>query len=169
MATGRLISAGIASAQPAPATPAAPAASSAPSAAMPAAASGRIAPPPAGKGQVVFFRPSKFVGMALSYSVHEGDTGIGKLGNGSYFVLVGDPGPHTFSIQFGIPPSSRHAAKSEAGGDFQYVQPTLGVGIMAARPEPVLGLATFDARTGKPAAPRFGDDAATDTFGPSHG
>jgi hypothetical protein len=148
---GALMSAGLACAQPpappadqtapaaapAPPAPAAPApAAAAPTApaATPAAApaaSGKIPTPPAGKGQIVFFRPSRFVGMALSYSVHEGDTGVGKLGNGSYFILAEDPGPHTFTMN-GEVTDTLHVEVD--AGETQYVQQTLGVGIMSARP-----------------------------------
>lgn len=131
-ATGLLISFGAASAQPAaaPADQAAPA--SPPAAAAPSAvSSGKVPAPPPGKGQIVFFRPSKFVGMALSYSIHEGDTGIGKLGNGSYFVMVEDPGPHAFTIQ-GEVTDTLHVEVD--AGETQYVQQTLGVGIVAGRP-----------------------------------
>jgi hypothetical protein len=124
--------------QPAPAAaPAAPAAAApeakpAPAAAPAAAASsGRIAAPPAGKGQVVFFRPSKFVGMALSFSIHEGDTGVGKLGNGSYFVVAADPGPHAYSIQGEATDTLNLEVEA---GETQYVQQTIGVGVVMARP-----------------------------------
>jgi len=80
-------------APPAAATPAAPA----PSASVPAPVTGSIAPPPTGKGQVVFFRPSGFVGMAVWFNVRENGVALGKLSNGTYFVQVVDPGPHTYT------------------------------------------------------------------------
>lgn len=137
--------AGAAAAQPAPAdAPAAsppaansPAPDTAPAPAAPQAGgstaptAGRVPPPPEGKGQVVFFRPSHFAGMALSFSVHEGDTGVGKLGNGSYFVLVTDPGPHAFTIQSEATDTLNLEVEA---GETQYVQQTIGVGIMMGRP-----------------------------------
>ena len=69
--------------------------------------------------------------MALSYSVHEGDTGVGKLGNGSYFVVAEDPGPHVFTMN-GEVTDTLHLEVD--AGETQYVQQTLGVGIMSARP-----------------------------------
>jgi hypothetical protein len=93
--------------------------------------SGRISAPPAGKGQVVFFRPGNMMGMALSFSVHEGDTGIGKLGNGSYFVYVTDPGPHLFTIQSEA--TDRLTLEVDVGETY-YVKQTIGVGIVAGRP-----------------------------------
>ena len=50
-------------------TAAAPATSS-----TPAAGNGTIGAPPAGKGQIVFFRDKKFVGSLISYIVREGTT-----------------------------------------------------------------------------------------------
>jgi hypothetical protein len=107
-----------------------PAAETAPPAA-PAQAVGAIAPPPEGKGQVVFFRPSRLGGMALSFSVHEGDEGIGKLGNGSYFVQVTDPGPHTYTIQSEVTDSLTLEVDA---GETYFVQQTIGMGIMVGRP-----------------------------------
>lgn len=60
----------------------------------------QIPPPPAGKGQVVFFRDKSIMGTGQWYTVHEGDQAVGKLTNGAYFVLVTDPGVHTYSASF---------------------------------------------------------------------
>jgi len=90
-----------------------------------------IAPPPAGKGQVVFFRPSNLMGMALSFSVHEGEKGIGKLGNGSYFVHVAEPGQHLFTIQSEV--TDKLTLEIDAGETY-YVKQTIGVGVVAGRP-----------------------------------
>lgn len=57
-----------------------------------------INPPPEGKGQVVFFRPNRFVGAALSFTVREGEAEHGRLPNGSYFVHVAEPGIHEYEI-----------------------------------------------------------------------
>ena len=61
------------------------------------AGSGAISAPPAGKGQIVFFRPWGMVGMAVWFKVRENGAELGKLSNGAYFVRVLDPGKHTFS------------------------------------------------------------------------
>lgn len=97
----------------------------------PAPSEARVPPPPEGKGQVVFFRPSSMIGMALSFSVHEGDKGVGKLGNGSYFVHVADPGPHLFTIQSEV--TDKLTLEIDAGETY-YVKQTIGVGIVAGRP-----------------------------------
>lgn len=96
-----------------------------------AAPAAKVAPPPEGKGQVVFFRPSNMLGMALSFSVHEGDKGIGKLGNGSYFVHTADPGQHLFTIQSEV--TDKLTLEIEPGETY-YVKQTIGVGIVAGRP-----------------------------------
>lgn len=90
-----------------------------------------VPPPPEGKGQVVFFRPSRFVGAAVSFSVREGDTGIGKLTNGTYFVQITDPGTKEYNISF----EARDTLRMEVEeGETYYVIQSIGVGVVAARP-----------------------------------
>ncbi|MGH7022107.1 MAG: DUF2846 domain-containing protein [Caulobacteraceae bacterium] len=60
-------------------------------------ASGPIPPPPSGKGQVVFFRPSSFRGALIWYNIRENGVALGKLTNGVYFVQVAEPGTHTYT------------------------------------------------------------------------
>jgi hypothetical protein len=62
-----------------------------------AAAPDLIPPPPAGKGQVVFFRKSSLMGLPYWTNVRENDVAYGKLTNGSYFVKTLDPGVHEFT------------------------------------------------------------------------
>lgn len=84
-----------AAAPAAEATPPAPAAeTAAPAAALPQG----ISAPPEGKGQVVFFRPSRFVGAALSFTVRESEQDLGRLPNARYFVHVAEPGIHEYEI-----------------------------------------------------------------------
>lgn len=125
---------------PAEAAPPAPAAEVPPATPAPAAPAttaptpadaGLIPPPLEGKGQVVFFRPSNFVGMAVSFSVHEGQKGVAKLGNGTYAVLPADPGPHAYSIQFEATDTLNMEVEA---GETYYVKQTIGVGVVAARP-----------------------------------
>lgn len=71
------------------------AADSAP-ASVAASASADIPPPPAGKGQVVFFRRSSMFGFPYWTNVRENGAAYGKLTNGVYFVQVLDPGAHQF-------------------------------------------------------------------------
>jgi hypothetical protein len=57
-----------------------------------------ISAPPEGQGQVVFFRPSRFVGAALSFTVRESEQDLGRLPNGRYFVHAATPGIHEYEI-----------------------------------------------------------------------
>jgi hypothetical protein len=77
---------------------AAPAATSETAAAPAAALPAGISAPPEGRGQVVFFRPSRFVGAALSFTVRENDVDLGRLPNARYFVHVAEPGIHEYEI-----------------------------------------------------------------------
>lgn len=96
-----------------------------------AAPASKVPAPPEGKGQVVFFRPSNMMGMALSFSIHEGAEGIAKLGNGSYVVHVTDPGAHLYTIQSEV--TDKLTLEIEAGETY-YVKQTIGVGVVAGRP-----------------------------------
>jgi hypothetical protein len=55
-----------------------------------------LSAPPAGKGQVVFFRRSSLLGFPYWTNVRENGVAYGKLTNGVYFVQVLDPGVHQF-------------------------------------------------------------------------
>lgn len=90
-----------------------------------------LAPPPEGKGQVVFFRPSRFTGSALSFSVHKEKLGIGKLGNGTYFIYVADPGLNEFTIQSEVTDKLRLEVDA---GDTYYVEQKITMGIIMGRP-----------------------------------
>jgi Protein of unknown function (DUF2846) len=90
-----------------------------------------IVPPPAGKGQVVFWRPGTIVGAAIRCTVREEGAMVGRLGPGKYFVLVREPGLHKFTT------------KTEATDDLSleveadettYVKCKIGAGIAAGRP-----------------------------------
>ena len=56
-----------------------------------------IAPPPPGKGQIVFFRAHTLLGTAQWFNVREDGRVLGKLSNGAYFSEVVEPGEHTFT------------------------------------------------------------------------
>lgn len=84
-------------AAPADPSASAPAAIEAAAPAPPALPSG-ISAPPEGKGQIVFFRPSRFVGAALSFTVREAEQDLGRLPNARYFVHVAEPGIHEYEI-----------------------------------------------------------------------
>jgi len=111
---------------PAVASPVAPAAY-----VPPAVASGRIAPPPAGKGQVVFFRPSNFVGGMIGFKVREGKTELGKLRSGKYFVAAVEPGAHEYVVHS----ETKDVLNLEVeAGETYYVQGSITMGLLVGRP-----------------------------------
>lgn len=97
----------------------------------PTAAKGALAPPPEGKGQIVFFREKKFTGGAMSFKVREGQTELGKLSNGSYFVLPVEPGAH----QYVVHSEAKDVLNLEVeAGETYYVSSAISMGFMAGHP-----------------------------------
>ncbi|MGH8028103.1 MAG: DUF2846 domain-containing protein [Pseudoxanthomonas sp.] len=117
------------------------------------AAAGAIGAPPAGKGQVVFFREKKFVGGAIGYKVREGENELGKLSNGTYFVSVVDPGAHEYTVHS----EAKDILNLEVeAGETYYVTGGVTMGVFAGRPNLSPSDQTaFDALAGKlkPAKP----------------
>lgn len=103
-------------------------------AAEPAAAkasNGLIGAAPEGKGQIVFFRPSKMMGAAIGFKVREGETELGKLRSGKYFVATVEAGTHEYVVHS----EAKDVLTMEVeAGETYYVQGTLSMGIMAGRP-----------------------------------
>lgn len=113
-------------------TVAATAADTPAAAAVPAPlANGLIAAPPEGKGQIVFFREKKFAGAAVRYKVREGETELGKLSSGSYFVHVTEPGAHQYTVHS----EAKDVLNIEVeAGETYYVLGSVTMGIFAGRP-----------------------------------
>ena len=118
-------------AAPASAAPAAPSSAA-------AATTGKSAPtgslvieaPPAGKGRIVFFRPSA-TGMLIGCAVHENGATLSRLPNGKYFVNDFDPGVHTFLVES----ESKDTLRMEVeAGETYYVKCSIAMGIMMGRP-----------------------------------
>lgn len=135
---------------PAPQEQAAPA--SAPAADAPAPASQSkgaiaIAAPEAGKGQIVFFREKKFAGAAVNYIVREGETELGKLSSGSYFVVAVEPGAHAYTVHS----EAKDVLNLEVeAGETYYVIGGITMGFLAGRPNlSPSDQAAFDAMSGK--------------------
>src|ERR1044072_1108766 len=57
-----------------------------------------VAPPPAGMGQIVFYR-SGMMGALVSCRVREGETVVNRLPPGQYFVHVTTPGAHEYNVR----------------------------------------------------------------------
>lgn len=105
----------------------APAATPAPE--KPRAGSGSIdiPAPPAGKGQVVFFRKSAFAGAAIWFKVRENGVEYGKLTPGTYIVVVAEPGDHTYSVATENKDTLRLAIDP---GETYFVEGKITMGIM---------------------------------------
>jgi hypothetical protein len=115
--------------EPAPAPAAAEAPAAAPTTTASVAAT--LGTPAAGKGQVVFFRQSKFVGAAVGFKVREGETELGKLGNGNYFFIDVEPGAHEYVVHSEV----KDILPLEVdAGEVYYVQGSLSMGVMVGRP-----------------------------------
>ncbi len=107
-------------------------------AAVPANAGQRDAPapitipaPPAGKGQIVFFRPGG-MGMALGCSVNEKGQKVSSLGAGRYFIMVAEPGRHEFTVKS----EAKDVLALEVEADeTQYASCKIKMGIVVGRPD----------------------------------
>lgn len=90
-----------------------------------------VGTPAEGKGQVVFFRPSKFMGAAIGFIVREGQTELGKLRSGNYFVAPVEPGTHEYTVHS----EAKDVLTLEVeAGETYYVQGSISMGVMAGRP-----------------------------------
>jgi hypothetical protein len=109
----------------------APAASAAPAGELNATVQAAIGAPEAGKAQVVFFRPSKFVGGAVKFKVREGEVELGKLGSGRYFVANLEPGAHVFTVHS----EAKDVTNVELeAGETYFMAGSISMGVMVGRP-----------------------------------
>lgn len=108
---------------------------------------GLIGAAPEGKGQIVFFRPSKFTGAAIGFKVREGQTELGKLRSGKYFIANVEPGAHEYTVHS----EAKDVLTMEVeAGETYYVQGTITMGFMAGRPNlSPSDQATFDGMANK--------------------
>lgn len=90
----------------------------------------QIAPPPAGMGQVVFYRPSAMGGL-VSCRVSEGDKVVNKLPPGKYFIQQRVPGVHEYSVHSEAKDLLRVNVEE---GETQYARCSIRMGIMVGRP-----------------------------------
>ncbi|MBA15766.1 MAG: hypothetical protein CMN73_05360 [Sphingomonas sp.] len=97
----------------------------------PVVAEGPVPAPPAGMGQIVFYRTGGLVGAAISCRVREGETVVNRLPPGKYFVYATTPGPHEFNVRSEARDNLRLEVEE---GETQYVRCTVRMGIMAGRP-----------------------------------
>ncbi|WP_119719383.1 DUF2846 domain-containing protein [Cognatilysobacter tabacisoli] len=149
LACSLLLLPALASAQDASATAptGTPVAAEATAAPVVAASSGLVGAAPADKGQIVFFRPSKFAGGAVGFKVREGETELGKLRSGKYFIALVEPGTHSYTVHS----EAKDVLTMEVeAGETYYVQGTITMGLMAGRPNlSPSDQATFDGMAAK--------------------
>jgi hypothetical protein len=87
--------------------------------------------PPAGKGQIVFFRPGA-MGFALGCSVNENGQKVSSLGSGKYFVMVTTPGRHEFTVKSEAKDTLALEVESD---ETQFASCKIKMGIMVGRPD----------------------------------
>lgn len=92
---------------------------------------GKIAPPPPGQGQVVFFRKGGFVGSAISCAVHENGTKLSSLPPGRYIPLAMSPGIHNFAVKSESTDTLRMEIEP---GETYFAKCAIGMGVIAGRP-----------------------------------
>ena len=90
-----------------------------------------IPTPPAGKGQIVFFRPSA-MGMAIGCSVNENGQKVSSLGSGRYFIMVTEPGKHAFSVKSEATDTLTLEVEPD---ETQYAACKIKMGFMVGRPD----------------------------------
>jgi hypothetical protein len=89
-----------------------------------------IPTPPAGNGQVVFFRNSA-MGLAISCAVSENGQKVSSLPPGDYFIAIADPGKHTYAVSS----EAKDLLSLEVEpNETQFAICKIKMGIMAGRP-----------------------------------
>ena len=89
-----------------------------------------IAAPAAGKGQVVFYRPSG-IGPLIRCTVREEGKMIARVGNGKYHVMQAEPGAHAYTAKTEATDTVRVEVEPD---ETTYVKCKISMGIMAGRP-----------------------------------
>jgi hypothetical protein len=92
-----------------------------------------IPTPPAGKGQVIFYRTGGLSGAALGCAVFDvgAEEKLSSLGAGKYFVLVSDPGPRSFTVK-SLETKDALTLEIEEG-ETQFVRCKIKTGFMSGR------------------------------------
>ena len=88
--------------------------------------------PPAGKGQIVFFRKGGLQGSAVACSVHSNGQKVSSLGGGRYFVMVAEPGRHEFSVKT---EATDTLALEVEPDETQFAACKIKMGLMVGRPD----------------------------------
>lgn len=86
---------------------------------------------PSGKAVVYLYRPSSFVGSAISFTVNAGEMPVITLSNGGYFPYVTAPGRISFWAK--TEAESFVIIDVQAGMEY-YLKGTVGMGVFVGRP-----------------------------------
>jgi len=84
-----------------------------------------------GKGKILFFRPSKFVGGAVGFIVREGEAELGKLRSGNYFVIDALPGKHTYTVHS---EAADNTTLEVEEGETYFVAGSISMGFLVGHP-----------------------------------
>jgi hypothetical protein len=88
-----------------------------------------VPPPPAGEGQVIFFRKKSLLGIGQWFNVRENGKALGKLSNGAYFVQITDRGLHTYTATM-EPELKDHLTLQVDPGETYFVEGTFTKGLV---------------------------------------
>ena len=95
-----------------------------------AATSAALPKPAAGKGQVVFYRPSS-MGFAIKCTVRENGAMVGRVGAGRYYAIEVEPGTHNFTAKT---EKTDTVAIQVEPDETSYVKCGISMGLMVGRP-----------------------------------
>jgi hypothetical protein len=87
--------------------------------------------PPAGLGQVVFYRPGSLSWAAIGCTVKEGDHKVSSLGSGKWFAVLVQPGVHAFRVTGETSDALRLNVEP---GETQFVSCRMRASVLIARP-----------------------------------
>jgi len=86
--------------------------------------------PAAGKGQVVFYRPSS-MGFAIKCTVRENGAMVGRVGAKRYYAIEVEPGTHNFTAKT---EKTDTVAVQVEPDETSYVKCGISMGVMVGRP-----------------------------------
>jgi hypothetical protein len=96
----------------------------------------------ADKATVYVYRPSRWAGGGVFYTVNAGSAPIAKLYNGGYFPYTASPG----ELELWAQTESKSSVTLDLkAGDVKYVKGTIGIGFFIGRPT----LSVMDAANGQ--------------------
>lgn len=84
-----------------------------------------------GKGQVVLFRPNKFMGGGIVWKVRENGVELGTLSSGRYLIIDAEPGVHTYTA---TTEASDAITIEVEEGDTYFVETAVAMGALIYRP-----------------------------------